>query len=85
MATTIDPEARILELLRRTAGTSDVVSNPELRLYDRGLLDSLATVTLMAGLAEELGVEVSPAEFDREVWATPRRFVEDVARRLARR
>jgi len=82
---TTDQDARILEILRRAAGTDEVTRDPDIRLYDIGLLDSLATVTLMAALAEDLGVEVSPAEFDREAWATPRHFAEDIARRLGRR
>jgi hypothetical protein len=28
-------------------------------------------------------VEISPAEFEREAWATPRKLVEDIRRRLA--
>ena len=75
-------ESRILEVLRQAAGTGEVLRDPDLRLYESGLLDSLATVTLMAALAEDLGLEVSPAEFDHTAWATPRKFVADIMRRL---
>ena len=34
-------------------------------------------------IGREVGVEVSPAEFDREAWATPAKLVADVERRLA--
>lgn len=80
-----DLEARILGLLRQAAGSDAVLRDPDLPLYASGLLDSLGTVTLMAALGEQLAVEVSPAEFDQEAWATPRRFVADVRRRLERR
>lgn len=83
--TMADLDARLLDILRRAAGNEEVARDPDLRLYDTGLLDSLATVTVMAALAEELGLEVSPADFDREAWATPRLFAEDVVRRLAGR
>jgi acyl carrier protein len=43
----------------------------------------MKTVELIVALGTELGVEVSPAEFEREQWATPARFVSDVARRMS--
>jgi D-alanine--poly(phosphoribitol) ligase subunit 2 len=74
-------EQRILAILREVANTDEVVRDPDLPLYASGLLDSLGTVSLMAAFAEQLGVVVSPAEFDREAWATPRKLVADIARR----
>lgn len=75
---------RVLHILRDVAGDDEVLADPELSLYGSGLLDSLATVTLMVELEQQLGVRVSPAEFDREAWATPRALVMDVTERLAR-
>ncbi len=74
---------QILELLARVAETDEVRSNPGLALYDLQILDSMKTVELIVALGQEAGVEVSPAEFDREAWATPEKFVADVQRRLA--
>jgi D-alanine--poly(phosphoribitol) ligase subunit 2 len=81
--TDIPPE-RVLAVLRDVAGTDRVLDDPDLPLFASGLLDSLGTVNLIAALAEEFGVEVSPAEFDAAAWATPRRFVADVRARAAR-
>jgi D-alanine--poly(phosphoribitol) ligase subunit 2 len=47
------------------------------------ILDSMKTVELIVALGREVGVEVSPAEFDREAWATPAKLVADIERRLA--
>ena len=77
-----DRSQQVLAILRQVAETDHVLKDPELRLYQTGVLDSLATVNLMAAFSDELGVEISPAEFDREAWATPRLLVEDVLRRL---
>jgi len=74
---------RILEVLASVAETEEVRSNPDLALYDLQVLDSMKTVQLIVELGREIGVEVSPAEFDRDAWATPRKLVEDVQRRLA--
>ena len=74
---------QILEVLARVAETDEVRTNPDLALYDLQVLDSMKTVQLIVELGQETGVEISPAEFDREAWATPRKLVEDVQRRLS--
>jgi D-alanine--poly(phosphoribitol) ligase subunit 2 len=74
---------QILEVLARIADTGEVRSNPDLALYDLQILDSMKTVELIVALQEEIGVEISPAEFDRDAWATPAKMVEDVQKRLA--
>jgi D-alanine--poly(phosphoribitol) ligase subunit 2 len=73
---------RVLALLARVCGADEVRDDLEVRLFDTGLLDSLRTVDLILALAAELGVDVSPAEFDREQWATPRMVIAEVERRL---
>ena len=73
---------KILQLLASVTGRDEVRTNIDLPLYDSHILDSMQTVQLMVALEEEFGVQVSPAEFDRESWATPRKFVADIARRL---
>ena len=72
----------VLALLARVCGADEVRSDLDLRLYDLGILDSLRTVDLILALSAELGIDVSPAEFDREQWATPGQIVAEVERRL---
>lgn len=74
---------KILEVLASVAETKEVLSNLDLALYELQILDSMKTVELIVALGREVGVEVSPAEFDREAWATPAKLVADVERRLA--
>lgn len=78
-----DQSAQILDVLAGVAETEEVRTQPDLLLYDLQILDSMKTVELIVALQQEIGVEVSPAEFEREAWATPRKLVEDVLRRLA--
>ena len=73
----------ILRILAGVAETEEVRTSPDLALYDLQILDSMKTVELIVALGREIGVEVSPAEFEREAWATPRQLVADVLRRLA--
>ena len=75
--------AEILDVLATVAETDEVRTNPELALFDLQVLDSMKTVELIVALGQQLGVEISPAEFEREAWATPAKFVADVQRRLA--
>ena len=74
---------QILDVLARIADTEEVRSNPDLALFDLQILDSMKTVELIVALQSEMGVEISPAEFDRDAWATPAKMVEDVQKRLA--
>ena len=80
---TAEKTALILDVLASVAETDEVRTNPELALYDLQILDSMKTVELIVALGREVGVEVSPAEFEREAWATPAKFVADILRRLA--
>ena len=75
--------SQILDVLARIAETDEVRTNPDLALFDLQVLDSMKTVELIVAFGSELGVEISPAEFEREAWATPRKLVEDVQNRLA--
>ncbi len=74
---------QILAVLARVAETDEVLKQPDLALYDLQILDSMKTVELIVALGQELGVEVSPAEFEREAWATPAKLVADIEKRLA--
>ena len=78
---TATPE-QILNVLAEVAETDEVRTNLDLALYDLQVLDSMKTVQLIVELGREVGVEVSPAEFDRDAWATPRKLIEDIQRRL---
>lgn len=73
---------RVLSTLCDVAETDEVLSDPDLRLFDEGVLDSLATVQLIVALEQEFGMQISPASLDREDWATPRKIVSYVQSRV---
>ena len=79
----IPARARILEILLQVTGDDAVLSDPDVQLFESGLLDSLGVVTLLVSFEEAFGVSISPSELDREAWATPGRLVADVEGRLA--
>ena len=78
-----DIASEVLAILEEVAHTPLVRERPDLPLYQSGLLDSLGTVSLMAAFSERFGLEISPAEFDQESWATPAKLVADIRRRLS--
>ncbi|GMV09633.1 MAG: D-alanine--poly(phosphoribitol) ligase subunit 2 [Gemmatimonadetes bacterium SCN 70-22] len=80
----MDLGERVAEIIARVADTDIVIGDREVRLYDRGILDSIATVELLLELSREFGVELSPAEVDREEWATPNRIAQYLEQRIAR-
>jgi D-alanine--poly(phosphoribitol) ligase subunit 2 len=73
----------LIQLLVEVTGSSEVRKNPQLKLYDTQVLDSMRTVELFLALDEHWGINISPAEFDREAWATPELFIKDVEARAA--
>lgn len=73
---------RILRHLVSICGTDEVRSDPDLALYEHGVLDSMKTVELILTIEEEFGLRVSPADLERQMWATPRKIIADIQRRL---
>ncbi len=73
---------QILTVLSQVAETPEVRENLDLRLYDLDILDSLKTVELIVAFSNKFGVEISPAELEREQWATPGRIVAFMENRL---
>ncbi len=73
----------VLDVLAEVSQTPQVRQNLDLRLYDLDILDSFKTIELMVAFSDRLGVEISPAEFEREQWATPRKIVEFVTAKQA--
>ena len=74
---------RVLDVLAGVSEIDDVQHNPDVRLYDLQILDSMKTVELIVAFSSEFGVEISPAELDREEWATPRKIIAYMERKLA--
>ncbi|MDB4893859.1 MAG: D-alanine--poly(phosphoribitol) ligase, subunit 2 [Firmicutes bacterium] len=73
---------RVLAVIARVAQNDEVLRNPDVHLYETGLIDSFGTVELMIALGEEFDFEFSPAEFDPEAWATPNKIAALVAERM---
>ena len=73
---------KVLQLVASVAETDEVLANIELPLYECQLLDSIKTVELMIRIEDEFGLKISPAEFERENWGTPRKIIADLESRM---
>jgi len=68
-------ESRVLDILANVTGIDQVRLDLDLALFDQGLLDSLGLVELMLALSDEFGIDISPAEIERQQWASPRKII----------
>ena len=73
---------KVLQLLACVAETDEVRTNLDLPLYEYQVLDSMRTVQLILMIEEEFGLKISPAEFERERWRTPRAVIADLRQRM---
>ena len=73
---------KVLQLVASVAETDEVLADLELPLYECQLLDSINTVELMIRIEDEFGLKISPAEFERENWGTPRKIIADLESRM---
>lgn len=61
-------EDTLFSILEDITGTEEVRENPEVDLFEEGLMDSLATVQLLVEIEGQLDVQVPVSEFDRAQW-----------------
>jgi D-alanine--poly(phosphoribitol) ligase subunit 2 len=73
---------KVLQLLASVGETDEVLTNLDLPLYDYQVLDSMRTVQLILMIEEQFGLRISPAEFERERWRTPRAVIADLQQRM---
>jgi D-alanine--poly(phosphoribitol) ligase subunit 2 len=72
----------VLDELVKITGTEEVRQNLDLELFEQDLLDSLGAVELVVALGEAFQIELTPAQVDRKMWATPRNLIADIENRM---
>jgi D-alanine--poly(phosphoribitol) ligase subunit 2 len=66
----------VLSTLQNIAGTDQVRKDLDLDLFGEKVLDSFGTVELIVALSDAFGVDVSPGQIDRDMWATPQKIID---------
>ncbi|OQR53496.1 D-alanine--poly(phosphoribitol) ligase subunit DltC [Bacillus sp. CDB3] len=66
---------QVLNVLEEVCENDIVKDNPDVQLFEEGILDSFGTVSLLVEFQERLNIEVSISDFDRDEWATPNTII----------
>ncbi|MFB9759716.1 D-alanine--poly(phosphoribitol) ligase subunit DltC [Ectobacillus funiculus] len=74
-----DLREQVLDILEEVCQNDIVKENPDIQLFEEGILDSFGTVSLLVEIQERLGMEVSISDFDRDEWATPNMIINKLA------
>lgn len=67
----IELRNEVIDILVEVCQDEVVKENPDIELFQTGLLDSFGTVELLIQIEERLGILVPISEFDRDLWNTP--------------
>ena len=77
-----EAKERLLEVLADICEDDIVLSDPDVELFESGLLDSIAYMELLLEIERELGISVSPSEVEKEDVDTPSKLIEVVLNKL---
>ncbi|MBW0769408.1 D-alanine--poly(phosphoribitol) ligase subunit 2 [Mammaliicoccus lentus] len=69
-------EEKVLDILAEVAENDIVKENPDIAIFDEGIIDSFATVGLLIEIQNNLEIDVTITDFDRDEWATPNKIIE---------
>ncbi len=72
-------EAMAIEILEQVTGTDGLAEDKELDLFEAGLLDSLAVISIIVQIEERTGVVLQPTDFQREDIASVEAFTKYLA------
>ncbi|AMP33772.1 D-alanine--poly(phosphoribitol) ligase subunit 2 [Bacillus amyloliquefaciens] len=65
----------VLDVLAEVCQEDAVKENPDIEIFEEGLLDSFGTVELLVAIENRFGITVPITEFDRDEWNTPNNIV----------
>ncbi len=65
---------QVLDLLVEVTENNIVKENPDIELFEEGIIDSFQTVGLLLEIQNKLDIDVSIMDFDRDEWATPNKI-----------
>ena len=66
---------QVLDLLADVSENNIVKEQPDIEIFEEGIIDSFKTVELLLEIQNKLDIVVSIMDFDRDEWATPNKIV----------
>lgn len=76
-------EQKILQILADKCGVEpeDLMEDMDIDMFEEGLLDSFATLSLMVDFENELGIKLEITEIERKDINTPNKVIECLKQR----
>ncbi|HCN61252.1 D-alanine--poly(phosphoribitol) ligase subunit 2 [Mammaliicoccus fleurettii] len=68
-------EEKVLNILAEVAENDIVKENPDIEIFEEGFIDSFATIGLLLEIQNNLDIDVTITDFDRDEWATPNKII----------
>lgn len=75
-------KTKLFEVLADICEDDIVLSDPEVDLFESGLLDSIAYMELLLEIENELGISIAPSEVEKEDVNTPAKLLAVVLSKL---
>ena len=75
-------EEKVSALIVQVCDTDEVLSDPDLDLFEAGLIDSMGFVELLFGLEQEFGLQVPSTEIKRDDVSTVTKILAFVNEKL---
>ncbi|MBL4952859.1 D-alanine--poly(phosphoribitol) ligase subunit 2 [Neobacillus sp. YIM B02564] len=75
----MDFKNEVISLLAEICQDDVIKENPDIDLFEAGLLDSFGTVEFLVQVEDRFGLLVPITEFDRDVWNTPNNIAMQLA------
>ncbi|MCO7175438.1 D-alanine--poly(phosphoribitol) ligase subunit DltC [Sporolactobacillus kofuensis] len=72
---------KVFSILADVCDSEEIKANPNMKLFDEGLLDSFGTISLVVEFEQQLNISVPISDFNRDDWATPMMIVQQLAKR----
>ena len=64
-------DEKIMAILEDICGAEPGELEPDVELFEEGILDSFGMISLFVEIEKQLGIKLEPTEFTREELATP--------------
>lgn len=75
----MDFKNEVISLLAEICQDDVIKENPDIDLFEAGLLDSFGTVEFLVQVEDRFGLLVPITEFDRDTWNTPNNIAMQLA------
>lgn len=75
----MDFKQEVLDVLAEVCQDDIVKENPDIEIFEEGLLDSFGTVELLLAIENRFDILVPITEFDLDVWNTPNNIVNQLS------